>query len=161
MVLAALLAAAVAIVVAVLVQGGPRVAGAADHLDAPSATPPPGGDGIGTDITDVYAFQSPADASKAVLILNVNGLASASGIGNGPGPDRPFGTKVPQVEGNARVSYSFHVDADGDARSDVEIKVKFGKPGRDGSQEFEVGLEGAASARPSSRVGRPASASRP
>ena len=71
-VLMALLAAAAAIVVGVLVQGGPRVAGAADHLDAPSATPPPGGDGIGTDLTDIYAFQSPADALSAAGFTDVS-----------------------------------------------------------------------------------------
>ena len=96
LVLAALAAIGAIVLTAFLVQqGGPRSASAADHLDAPGITPPPGGDGVGTDLTDIYAFQSPADAQKTVLIMNVNGLASAAGIGNGPGPDRAFGTKVP------------------------------------------------------------------
>ena len=123
-------------------QAGPRTAGAADHLDAPGITPPPGGDGIGTDLTDIYAFQSPTDASKTVLIMNVNGLASAGGIGNGPGPDRAFGTKVPQVNGNSKVSYNFRIDSNGDAVADRTINVRFGRPAADGSQEMRVKVFG-------------------
>ena len=80
LVLAALVAAIGAIVLTAFFvhQAGPSSARAADHLDAPGLTPPPGGDGIGTDLTDIYAFQSPADASKTVLIMNVNGLTTAS-----------------------------------------------------------------------------------
>lgn len=142
--LAALVAATGALVLtAVLVQqAAPRTAGAADHLDAPGITPPPGGDGIGTDLTDIYAFQSPANAHKTVLIMNVNGLASAAGIGHGPGPDRAFGRKVPLVGGDAKVSYNFRVDSNGDAVPDVTIRVRFGKPASDGSQEMKVKLLG-------------------
>lgn len=144
LVLAALVAAIAALVLATFLglQAGPRAAGAADHLDAPGITPPPGGDGIGTDLTDIYAFQSPANARKTVLIMNVNGLASADGIGHGPGPDRAFGTKVPQVDGNAKVSYNFRVDSNGDAVPDITIQVRFGKPASDGSQKMKVKLLG-------------------
>ena len=41
---------------------------AADHIDAPAIT------GTGSDITDVYAFQSPANASNMVFVVNVQGL---------------------------------------------------------------------------------------
>lgn len=139
LVLAALVGAIV--LAAFLVQqAGPRTAGAADHLDAPGITPPPGGDGIGTDLTDIYAFRSPADAQKTVLIMNVNGLASAAGIGHGPGPDRAFGTKVPQVNGDSNVSYNFRVDSNGDAVADRTIRVAFNKPGDDGSQHMRVAV---------------------
>ena len=141
--LAALVAIGALVLTAFLVQkAAPRTAGAADHLDAPGITPPPGGDGIGTDLTDIYAFQSPANARKTVLIMNVNGLASAAGIGNGPGPDRAFATKVPQVNGNSKVSYNFRVDSNGDAVPDLTIQVRFGKPGGDGSQEMSVRIIG-------------------
>lgn len=43
---------------------------AADHIDAPAVT------GLGSDITDVYAFQSPANASNMVFVVNVKGLMS-------------------------------------------------------------------------------------
>ena len=62
-----LLAALVAAIGALLLtaflvhRAAPSPARAADHLDAPGLTPPPGGDGIGTDLTDIYAFRSPAD----------------------------------------------------------------------------------------------------
>lgn len=121
----------------------PTSAGAADHLDAPGLTPPPGGDGIGTDLTDIYAFQSPADASKTVLIMNVNGLMS-SDLANPPGADRPFGTKVPHVKGNSHVSYNFRVDSNGDAVPDLTIETRFtGKPKRDGAQDLHVKFLGA------------------
>ncbi len=137
--LAAIVAALAAIVAAaLLVQGArPSAAGAADHLDAPGLTPPPGGDGIGTDLTDIYAFRSPADAGKTVLIMNVNGLTPGD-LANPPGADRPFGTKVPQVQGNPNVSYYFRVDANGDAVPDVNVQIRFGKPREDGAQQMRV-----------------------
>ena len=84
--LAALVAAIGALVLAAFLvhQAAPSSARAADHLDAPGLTPPPGGDGIGTDLTDIYAFRSPADASKTVLVMNVNGLTTAD-LANPPG----------------------------------------------------------------------------
>ena len=48
---------------------------AADHIDAPAVTGP-GSVSPGNDITDVYAFQSPADNSKMVFVLNTQGLLS-------------------------------------------------------------------------------------
>jgi len=144
LVLGAVLAVVAAALVAAFVSrhAATPAARAADHLDAPGITPPPGGDGIGTDITDIYAFQSPADASKTVLIMNVNGLASAASIGNGPDPDRPFGTKVPQVQGDSNVSYNFRVDSNHDAVADVNIQIRFGKPDSDGAQQMRVKILG-------------------
>ncbi|MBL7870184.1 MAG: DUF4331 family protein [Cyclobacteriaceae bacterium] len=45
---------------------------AADHIDAPAVT------GKGSDITDVYAFQSPANSSNMVFVVNVQGLLAPS-----------------------------------------------------------------------------------
>jgi hypothetical protein len=45
---------------------------AADHIDAPAIT------GTGSDITDVYAFQSPANANNMVFVVNVQGLLAPS-----------------------------------------------------------------------------------
>lgn len=50
---------------------------AADHIDAPSVTGT-GSASLGTDITDVYTFQSPADNSKMVFVINTQGLLSPS-----------------------------------------------------------------------------------
>src|ERR671932_2914970 len=143
LVFAALVAAiGAAVLTAFLIhQAGPAPARAADHLDAPGLTPPPGGDGIGTDLTDIYAFRSPANAKKTVLIMNVNGLTTAD-LANPPGPDRPFGTKVPMVEGNPNVSYNFRVDTNGDAVPDVNIQIRFGKPNARGVQKMRVKIHG-------------------
>jgi len=143
LVLAALVAAiGAAVLTAFLIhQTGPPPARAADHLDAPGLTPPPGGDGIGTDLTDIYAFQSPADASKTVLIMNVNGLMTAD-LANPPGPNRPFGTKVPLVHGDPNVSYNFRVDTNGDAVQDVNVQISFGTPRADGVQQMRVKILG-------------------
>ena len=64
---------------AVAVLASPTIASASDHLDAPGLTPP-GGSGQ-TDVADLYAFQSPADAENAVLIATFNPLASKHHIG--------------------------------------------------------------------------------
>ena len=48
---------------------------AADHIDAPAVT------GTGSDITDVYAFQSPANANNMVFVVNVQGLLAPSATG--------------------------------------------------------------------------------
>lgn len=46
---------------------------AADHIDAPAVA------GTGSDITDFYAFESPANASNMVFVVNVQGLLAPSG----------------------------------------------------------------------------------
>jgi Domain of unknown function (DUF4331) len=88
----------------------PAIVSAADHLDAPGLTPP-GGD-TRLDINDVYAFRSPSNASKAVLIMTVNPLA---GVLN----DGTF---------RSGAAYDFKVDSDGDAKEDVTYRVTFGAP---------------------------------
>ena len=90
----------------------PTPAGAADHLDAPGLTPP-GGD-VRLDITDVYAFRSPA--GKTVLVMNVNGFTKA-------GKQATFAAAVPGVAATKRVTYNFRVDSNGDAKEDVVLGV--------------------------------------
>ena len=60
---------AIAVVFALAATSGAYLI-AADHIDAPAVT------GLGSDITDVYAFQSPANASNMVFVVNVKGLMS-------------------------------------------------------------------------------------
>ena len=138
--LAVLVAASAAIVLfALLVQrGGPSSASAADHLDAPGLTPP--GGSVQTDITDVYAFRSPTNPKNTVLALNVNGVASAGEAA--PGTDRPFAQAIPLVKTSSPVTYNLHVDNNGDAITDVNIEVAFGRPRADGSQSMRVKLRG-------------------
>src|SRR5204863_27246 len=100
---------------------------AADHLDAPGLTPP--GGSVQTDITDLYAFQSPANTANSVLALNVNGVV--------PG-NLTFAQGIPGVKHTLPVSYRIYVDNNGDAQPDVSLKVRFGAPDANGVQHFEV-----------------------
>jgi Domain of unknown function (DUF4331) len=132
--LAALVAAVVGVVFAVLLiqEGGPSSANAADHLDAPGLTPP--GGSVQTDVTDIYAFRSQAHKNRTVLVLNVNGVASATEAA--PGPDRAFAQAIPRVKRSSAVTYNFNVDNNGDAKTDVRIAARFGKPHANGSQRL-------------------------
>ena len=132
--LAALVAAAVSIVLAMLfLRGGePAAARAADHLDAPGLTPP--GGSVQTDITDLYAFQSPANPANSVLVLNVNtGTA---------GTNATFARGIPGVGGTRGVHYDLNIDNNGDAVTDVQLQLSFGRPDGDGSQHFELRRNG-------------------
>ena len=132
--LAVLLAAAAGIVLAILLvqRGGPPAARAADHLDAPGLTPP--GGSVQTDITDVYAFQSPSNPANSVLVANVNtGTA---------GTNATFGRGIPGVGNTRGVLYNLNVDNNGDAVTDVNLRIRFGKPAEDGSQPFELRRNG-------------------
>jgi hypothetical protein len=130
---AAALAAVLAAVLATQLGGGPAPATAADHLDAPGLTPP-GGDKR-ADITDIYAFQSPTNPNRTVLIVNVNPATAA-------GQAAYFGRSVPGVAANKRIAYWFNIDNNGDAIADVRYRVSFGKP-VNGVQRFDVRRNGA------------------
>jgi hypothetical protein len=80
---------------------------AADHIDAPAVTGP-GSTSPGNDITDIYAFQSPADNSKMVLVLNTQGLLS------------PGMTATATFPSN--VMYEFNIDNTGDNVEDLVIQ---------------------------------------
>lgn len=91
-------AAAAALVCATAAQ-------ASDHLDAPNVM----GDGQ-ADVNDLYAFQSPANPSNTVLIMTVN---PAAGVFS----PLTFGSDV---------TYSFKIDNNGDAVSDLSYDFTFG-----------------------------------
>lgn len=80
---------------------------AADHIDAPAVTGP-GSTSPANDITDVYAFQSPADNSKMVFVLNSQGLLA------------PAATAAAQFPSN--VMYEFNIDNTGDNVEDLVIQ---------------------------------------
>jgi hypothetical protein len=129
--LAAVLVAVAALVAALGARTGPQPAVGADHLDAPNLTPP-GGD-TRTDLTDIYAFR--AKNGKAVLVLDVNGLTKA-------GTKATFASSVPAVRSTQRVVYRLRVDNNGDARPDVTLAVRFGRPNSAGVQGMTVTRNG-------------------
>ncbi|MGH2620658.1 MAG: DUF4331 family protein [Anaerolineales bacterium] len=96
---------------------------AADHLDAPGLTSP-GGDSR-LDITDVYAFQSPANPANTVLIMAVNPAAGANSTTFHP-----------------KARYEFLIDENGDAKPDTEIEISFGKVKAANVQDVEVEIDG-------------------
>jgi len=80
---------------------------AADHIDAPAVTGP-GSTSPGNDITDIYAFQSPADNSKMVFVLNSQGLMS------------PATTATASFPSN--VMYEINIDNTGDNVEDLVLQ---------------------------------------
>ena len=82
-----------------------------DHREAPTVDGLPEGD-----LTDVYCFTDPNDATKVDFIMNVN----------------PFA--VPAESGGYAFSpdflYQFKIDNTGDAREDLVIQVVFDQPGQ-------------------------------
>ncbi len=89
-----------------IIIGG--VAIAADHIDAPSVTGP-SSTSLASDITDVYAFQSPADNTKMVLVMNVRGLMSPATTATAA-----FGSNV---------MYEMNIDNNGDNVEDLVIQM--------------------------------------
>lgn len=83
---------------------------AADHTDAPGVTGA-NSSSTGTDITDIYAFQSPADNSKMVFAMGVNGLLSPAATANAAFPEN--------------VLYEFNIDNTGDNVEDLVIQAIF------------------------------------
>jgi hypothetical protein len=80
---------------------------AADHIDAPAVTGP-GSVSLGNDITDIYAFQSPADNSKMVFVLNTQGLMSPAVSATATFP--------------SNVMYEINIDNTGDKVEDLVIQ---------------------------------------
>ncbi len=80
---------------------------AADHIDAPAVTGP-GNTSPANDITDIYAFQSPADNGKLVFVLNTQGLLA------------PAATGAAQFASN--VMYEINIDNTGDNVEDLVIQ---------------------------------------
>lgn len=92
---------------------------AADHIDAPAVGTLSSGSTV-EDITDFYAFESPANADNYVFVCNVAGLSSATSF-------------------SEDVMYEFNIDGDGDNVEDQLIQVYF----RDG-QAITYGVVSAA-----------------
>ena len=100
----------------------------ADHLDAPGLMSP--GMDARIDITDVYAFRKPGNASKSILMMNVNPLAPSFAD-----------------EFNSAALYQLSVDTDGDAVADVAFRFTF-TPKAAGQQKGKVRMvTGSAAAR--------------
>jgi hypothetical protein len=88
-----------------LVVWGGDVRGA-DHRDSPL-----GSEDQPADINDVYVFKNPADPTKLIFAMTVNGFAvPAVGSSYSFGPD---------------VLYQFKIDTTGDAREDLVIQATF------------------------------------
>jgi hypothetical protein len=83
---------------------------AADHIDAPAVTGS-GSTSLGSDITDIYAFQSPSDNTKMVFVMNVQGLMS---------PAVSAAATFP-----SNVLYELNIDNTGDNVEDLVIQAKF------------------------------------
>jgi hypothetical protein len=66
------------------------------------------------DLTDLYAFPKPGDATKSILIMNVHPSASY----NPPGP-------TPTDQFSTEALYEFKIDTDGDAVADLTYQVQF------------------------------------
>ncbi|TML97344.1 MAG: DUF4331 domain-containing protein [Actinobacteria bacterium] len=127
----AVAAGALAFTALIVREGGPPAARAADHLDAPGLMPP--GGSVQSDITDLYAFQ-PSNPADTVLVLNVNTGTAGSNF--------TFGRGIPGVGNTRGVLYNFNIDNNGDAVTDVNLRVRFGQPAADGSQQFELRRNG-------------------
>ncbi len=80
---------------------------AADHIDAPAVTGA-GSTSPGNDITDVYAFQSPADNTKMVFVINSQGLLSPSASAT--------------VSFPSNVLYELNIDNTGDNVEDLVLQ---------------------------------------
>lgn len=79
---------------------------ASDHADTPEMASNPG-----FDITDVYIFPSPENASNVVLVMNVHPLITPA-------------TKD-SVSFDPNVLYQFKIDTDGDKIEDRVIQARF------------------------------------
>src|SRR5690348_11661681 len=66
------------------------------------------------DLTDLYAFPKPGDASKSILIMNVHPSAIVDPLG--PTTAEPFATEA---------LYEIQIDTDGDAVADIAYRLRF------------------------------------
>jgi hypothetical protein len=110
---------AVLVLAALAVTAIPTLA--ADHLEAPLVQQ----DGR-TDINDLYAFRSPTDSGRTVLVMTVNPVAGV----------------LSPTAFDPRARYDFLVDDDGDAVADHTWSVRFGREADDGSQAVRVHAPG-------------------
>src|SRR5579863_5814649 len=87
-----------------------------NHFTGLSLGPPLGDQRL--DLCDLYAFQSPTDPSRTVIILNANPNADAL---------HPYAI------------YRLNIDTDGDLLTDVALSYVFSKP-QNGRQTYNVFL---------------------
>ena len=66
------------------------------------------------DLTDLYAFPKPGDASKSIFIMNVHPSVGVSPPG--PTTDVAFATEA---------VYELKIDTDGDLVADIAYRVRF------------------------------------
>ncbi len=95
---------------------------------------PPEGD-TRLDLTDLYAFQSPTDAARTVIILNCNSFAE-------------------EAEFHPEAVYRINIDNDGDAETDIAFILTFSKP-EGGRQRATVYLATGPEARKAEPAGEP------
>ena len=108
---------ALALTAALVQRAHPSAARAADHLDAPSLMPP--GGSVQTDITDLYAFRSPANpASDACSVTERQARAGDTGSDRSV---RGRGIPASSSGTSAVCSYNLNVDNNGDAVTDVNL----------------------------------------
>jgi hypothetical protein len=100
-----------------------------NHFTGLSLGPPLGDQRL--DLCDLYAFQSPSDPLRTVIILNANPNAESLH------PD---------------AIYRLNIDSDGDLLNDVALSFVFSKP-QDGRQSFSVFLARGVEARSAEAVG--------
>ncbi len=82
----------------------------ADHIDAPAVGSLTTGSTV-EDITDYYAFESPANSDNYVFVCNVSGLTAPSATN--------------EVEFSENTMYEFNIDNDGDNLEDLVIQAYF------------------------------------
>src|SRR5262250_2067524 len=100
-----------------------------NHFTGLSLGPPLGDQRL--DLCDLYAFQSPADKNRTVIILNANPNADAL---------------------NPDAIYRVNIDNDGDYLTDIAFSYVFAKP-QNGKQTFNVFLAKGAEVRSAEAVG--------
>src|SRR5215468_2506753 len=100
-----------------------------NHFTGLSLGPPLGDQRL--DLCDLYAFQSPADKNRTVIILNANPNADAL---------------------NPDAIYRLNIDNDGDYLTDIALSYVFSKP-QNGRQTFSVFLAKGSEARSPEAVG--------
>lgn len=96
-----------ALALAPLLALNPSFVNASDHRESTAIYEDPT-----ADIADFYAFLSPKDSSKLVMVMTVNALASP--------------TSPESYEFSKHVLYTFNIDINGDAVADETIRFGFG-----------------------------------
>ncbi|MEP5614371.1 MAG: DUF4331 family protein [Cyclobacteriaceae bacterium] len=87
----------------------------ADHIDAPAVGSLTSGSTV-SDITDYFAFESPANSDNYVFVCNVAGLTAPTATG--------------ELSFSANVMYEFNIDNDGDNVEDLVIQTVFDGNGK-------------------------------